>query len=82
MVGTGRRTATLRALTPVHALLIEPDESIRSFRPTRVRVGGSDATNTRPEDGSARDISPIQGCYSFRCWSRRWVDAGYSNRRS
>jgi CRP-like cAMP-binding protein len=26
MLGTGRRTATLRALTPVHALLIEPDE--------------------------------------------------------
>jgi CRP-like cAMP-binding protein len=26
MLGTGHRTATLRALTPVHALLIEPDE--------------------------------------------------------
>jgi hypothetical protein len=26
MLGTGRRTATLRALTSVHALLIEPDE--------------------------------------------------------
>ncbi len=26
MLGTGHRTATLRALTPVHALIIEPDE--------------------------------------------------------
>jgi CRP-like cAMP-binding protein len=26
MLGAGRRTATLRALTAVHALLIEPDE--------------------------------------------------------
>ena len=26
MLGNGHRTATLRALTPVHALLIEPDE--------------------------------------------------------
>lgn len=26
MLGTGHRTATLRALTAVHALLIEPDE--------------------------------------------------------
>ena len=26
MLGTGHRTATLRALSPVHALLIEPDE--------------------------------------------------------
>jgi CRP-like cAMP-binding protein len=26
MLGAGRRTATLQALTPVHALLIEPDE--------------------------------------------------------
>jgi CRP-like cAMP-binding protein len=26
MLGTGRRTATLRALTPVHALVIQPEE--------------------------------------------------------
>jgi CRP-like cAMP-binding protein len=26
MLGTGHRTATLRALTPLHALVIEPDE--------------------------------------------------------
>jgi CRP-like cAMP-binding protein len=26
MLGTGRRTATLRALTPVHVLVIEPEE--------------------------------------------------------
>lgn len=26
MLGNGHRTATLKALTPVHALLIEPDE--------------------------------------------------------
>jgi len=26
MLGTGHRTATLRAISPVHALLIEPDE--------------------------------------------------------
>jgi CRP/FNR family transcriptional regulator, cyclic AMP receptor protein len=26
MLGSGHRTATLRAVTPVHALLIEPDE--------------------------------------------------------
>ena len=26
MLGTGRRTATLRALTPLHALVIQPEE--------------------------------------------------------
>jgi CRP-like cAMP-binding protein len=26
MLGTGRRTATLRALTPLHVLVIEPEE--------------------------------------------------------
>jgi CRP-like cAMP-binding protein len=39
MLGTGRRTATLRALTPVHALLIEPDEidSVLSADPSSSR---------------------------------------------
>jgi len=39
MLGTGHRTATLRALTPVHALLIEPDEidSVLSADPSSSR---------------------------------------------
>jgi CRP-like cAMP-binding protein len=39
MLGTGHRTATLKALTPVHALLIEPDEidSVLSADPSSAR---------------------------------------------
>ena len=39
MLGTGHRTATLRAVTPVHALLIEPDEidSVLSADPSSGR---------------------------------------------
>jgi CRP-like cAMP-binding protein len=39
MLGTGRRTATLRALTPVHVLVIEPEEidSVLSADPSSGR---------------------------------------------
>ena len=39
MLGTGHRTATLKALTPVHALLIQPDEidSVLSADPSSAR---------------------------------------------
>jgi len=47
MLGNGHRTATLRALTPVHALLIEPDEidSVLSADPSSSRRLGR-----RPHD--------------------------------
>ncbi len=48
MLGNGHRTATLRALTPVHALVIEPDEidSVLSADPSSSRRLGH-----RPHDG-------------------------------
>lgn len=47
MLGNGHRTATLRALTPVHALVIEPDEidSVLSADPSSSRRLGR-----RPHD--------------------------------
>ena len=48
MLGNGHRTATLKALTPVHALIIEPDEidSVLSADPSSgSRLG------RRPHDG-------------------------------
>ena len=48
MLGTGKRTATLRALTPVHALVIEPDEidSVLAADPSSEQRLGR-----RPHDG-------------------------------
>jgi CRP-like cAMP-binding protein len=42
MLGTGRRTATLRAVTPVHVLVIEPQEidSVLSADPSSGRLLG------------------------------------------
>ena len=47
MLGNGHRTATLRAVTPVHALVIEPDEidSVLSADPSSSRRLGR-----RPHD--------------------------------
>ncbi len=47
MLGNGHRTATLRALTPVHALVIEPDEidSVLSADPS-----SSQRLGRRPHD--------------------------------
>jgi CRP/FNR family transcriptional regulator, cyclic AMP receptor protein len=47
MLGTGHRTATLRALTPVHALLIAPDEidSVLSADPSSAQRLGSHEHN-------------------------------------
>ncbi len=47
MLGNGHRTATLKALTPVHALLIEPDEidSVLSADPS-----SGDRLGRRPHD--------------------------------
>jgi CRP-like cAMP-binding protein len=47
MLGNGHRTATLRALSPVHALLIEPDEidSVLSADPS-----SSQRLGRRPHD--------------------------------
>jgi len=48
MLGSGHRTATLRAATPVHALVIEPDEidSVLSADPSSGQRLGR-----RPHDG-------------------------------
>ncbi|HUV10196.1 MAG TPA: cyclic nucleotide-binding domain-containing protein [Acidimicrobiia bacterium] len=48
MLGNGHRTATLKALTPVHALLIEPDEidSVLSADPS-----SGERLGQRPHEG-------------------------------